>query len=231
MTGQFTAVSGVKEISTAGGGLAGPNQFSLQLNTNFSFSTQICGNRRGCSVWQQYIYATGFPAVGQGAIFMEYWLFYYGSSCPSGWMTSGQACYRNSPITPAPVVPVSDLAKVTLSGAAYDGAGAYDYIQLQYGDDFFSYSDYDSIAYISQGWTSGEFNIFGNGGGGQAVFNPGSSLTAKVGASYPSYSQAPTCGIDGTTGETNNLNLSNSCPILGYSSSDELNYMQFSESN
>ena len=61
--------------------------------------------------------------------------------------------------------------------------------------------------YLSQGWSGSEFNIIGDGGGSEAVFNAGTALTVEI-ALMDGTSNAPTCKPhDGTTGETNNLNL------------------------
>jgi hypothetical protein len=60
---------------------------------------------------------------------------------------------------------------------------------------------------LGTAWNSAEFNIFGDGGGSQAKFNKGSSITVEIGLRDGSKT-APTCQADdGTTGETNNLTL------------------------
>lgn len=52
-----------------------------------------------------------------------------------------------------------------------------------------------------------EFNIIGDGGGSQADFNAGTKLTVEIDLTDGT-TQKPTCKAhDGTTGETNNLNL------------------------
>jgi hypothetical protein len=68
--------------------------------------------------------------------------------------------------------------------------------------------------YLSDGWTGSEFNIFGIGGGSQADFNAGTALTVEIDLTDGT-TDVPTCQArDGTTGETNNLNLK-SCKARG----------------
>ncbi|HLK90362.1 MAG TPA: VCBS repeat-containing protein [Polyangia bacterium] len=82
---------------------------------------------------------------------------------------------------------------------------------------------------LNEHWTDAEFNVVGNGGGSQIAFNQGSTLAVQVLTSsvVPS-TAAPSCGGDGTTGETNSLNLvlTSCCPIGGASPG-----IQFMESN
>ena len=65
----------------------------------------------------------------------------------------------------------------------------------------------DSVVYLSTGWKESEFNIVGDGGGSEADFNSGSSITVKSAVTNGT-TNAPICASNaGTTGETNNLNL------------------------
>src|SRR5436305_1108016 len=60
---------------------------------------------------------------------------------------------------------------------------------------------------LSGAWNASEFNIIGDGGGSQAVFNRGASVTVEITATSGS-TAAPKCVANaGTTGETNNLTL------------------------
>jgi len=75
-------------------------------------------------------------------------------------------------------------------------------------------------------WKQSEFNVVGDAGGSRADFNEPVSITVKVALTDGS-SSAPTCvADDGTTGESNNLNLG-SCSTASGSSP----YIQFVESN
>jgi hypothetical protein len=87
----------------------------------------------------------------------------------------------------------------------------------------------DSLTDIARGWTQAEFNVVGNAGGSIADFNPGSFISVNVGVIDGSFA-APKCippsAIDGTTGETNNLNLGKCTASGGW-----LPSIQFTESN
>jgi hypothetical protein len=89
--GSFPTVSGVTSESSVGvpafgdGGILGANECTLQINTNANSKTSVCsGGASGCTVWQQFIYATNYETKGSEAAFMQYWLLGYGT-CPSGW--------------------------------------------------------------------------------------------------------------------------------------------------
>ena len=61
--------------------------------------------------------------------------------------------------------------------------------------------------FLADGWKGSEFNVIGDGGGSQANFNVGTALTVEIDLTDGT-TGAPVCQAnDGTTGETNNLNL------------------------
>jgi hypothetical protein len=232
--GTFPKVTGVtseKDVGVAafgGGGILGANEYTLQINTNFTGTTAACAGHSGCTVWQQFIYATDYVRNGQGAVFIQYWLIGWGNTrCPSGWMSAGGGdCFRNSAITAAPDVAITSasLAKLTLSGAAV--AGGNDTVVFNNGTKAYSLTAKDSVVDISAVWRESEFNIIGDAGGARATFNTGSSVTVKVALTDGS-TAAPTCvANDGTTGETNNLNLG-ACTTAGGTTPS----IQFTESN
>lgn len=231
-TGTFPSVTGVtseKGVGVAafgGGGILGPNEYSLQINSNFDGTTASCNGHSGCTVWQQFIYAPDYAVSGQGAVFMQYWLIGYGgSSCPSGFGSDGAGdCYRNSSIATAPDVPATQLANLKLSGTVVSGGN--DTVTFTNGTHAYSVSASDTILRLASVWDESEFNIVGNAGGSKAQFNSGSSVTVKVAVNNGSTS-APTCASNaGTTGETNNLNLG-TCSTAGGSTPS----IQFVESN
>jgi VCBS repeat protein len=237
--GSFPSVTGVTSEQgvnvmfggSESNGIVGPNEYTLQLNSNFSSTTAACkGGQAGCTVWQQFIYGTDLAGPGQGAVFMQYWLLgYVGSSttisCPSGYNSDGQgSCYMNSDGTVVPNIPGTDLGSMKLTGAV--ATNGNDTVTLTYGTQAYSDSGKDSVLYLSQVWNLAEFNVVGNADGSEAVFNNGSSITVNVAATDGS-SNAPSCVADsGTTGETNNLNLG-SCTASGGSTPS----IQFTESN
>jgi hypothetical protein len=230
--GTFPKVTGVTSESSVGvaafggGGILGPNEYTLQINTNFTGTTSVCAGHSGCTVWQQFIYSPDYNVQGQAAVFMQYWLIGWGSSrCPSGWGSDGGGdCYRNSAFVAAPDIPITSLAKLTLSGAAV--AGGNDTVVFNSGTQAYSVSGKDSVVDISSVWRESEFNVVGNAGGSRANFNSGSSVTVKVALTDGS-TAAPTCVANaGSTGETNNLNLGTCTTASGTNPS-----IQFTESN
>ncbi|CTP85885.1 hypothetical protein XTPLMG728_1038 [Xanthomonas translucens pv. poae] len=218
--GSFPQVSGVTSERSIGvppfgsGGIIGPNEYSLQLNTNDVDSTSACAGRSGCTVWQQFIYATGYNAPKHPAVFMEYTLSGYGTDCPKDWISDENSCYRDSEALSVPDVPITRLADLKLIGSAtakgedvvtfIDGSTAYSV----------SASASDDVLKIATVWKESEFNVVGNEEGARAEFNRGSSITVHVAATNGD-TAAPICAAHaGTTGETNNLYLG-SCSVAG----------------
>jgi hypothetical protein len=230
--GSFPTVAGVKTEKSVGvpaygdGGILGPNEYSLQLNTDFNGTTAACDDHSGCVVWQQFIYATDYAVEGEAAVFMQYWLIGWGdSACPSGFGTDDEGdCYGNSKYVTAPDVKPTSLAELSLSGAA--ASGGKDTVVFTDGTTAYSVSGSDSVLDISQVWQQSEFNIVGDAGGSRADFNKPVGIIVKVALTDGSTS-APTCvANDGSTGETNNLNLGKCSTASGSSPS-----IQFTEAN
>lgn len=230
--GTFPTVTGVTSEKSVGvaaygnNGILGPNEYSVQINTQFTSTTSACRNHSGCTVWQQWVYATDYSQDGEGAIFMQNWLIGYGgSSCPSGFSSDGSGdCYGNSAAALPPDIPPTELASLKLTATATSGGN--DTAVVTYDGEAYSTSQKDSKLYISRVWNTGEFNVVGNAGGSEADFNSGSSITVNLAVNDGSTS-APSCVADsGTTGETNNLNLG-SCTASGGSKPS----IRFTESN
>jgi hypothetical protein len=230
--GTFPTVTGVKTEKSVGvaaygdGGILGANEYSLQLNTNFTGTTAACKGHSGCVVWQQFIYATDYEVEGKGAVFMQDWLISWGTSkCPSGFASDGEGdCYGNSKAVETPDVKPTSLASLSLSGAA--DAGGNDTAVFTDGTTAYSVSQADSTLDISQVWQESEFNIVGDAGGSRADFNKPVSITVKL-ALTDGTTSAPTCVADaGTTGESNNLDLGKCSTGSGTSP-----YIEFTESN
>lgn len=225
---QVTGVTSEKSVGVplfGGGGILGPNEYSLQINSNPTGSTSACAGITGCTVWQQFIYATDYSTAGEATVFMQYWLLNWGASpCPSGYTTSAPDCYKNSAGVTAPDMTITTLGSLSLSGAAV--ASGNDTTVFNNGTTAYSVSAPDSVLDISSVWNQSEFNIVGDAGGSEAVFNTGSSVTVRVALTDGS-SAAPTCvANDGSTGETNNLTLG-ICSSVGGSSPE----IQFDEGN
>jgi hypothetical protein len=101
---------------------------------------------------------------------------------------------------------------VVLSGTVTPGGN--DSVAFSYQSEAYSTSYPDSVLDISSVWNKAELNVLGNGGGSQANFNTGSSITVLLYLSDGSNS-APTCVADGgSSGESNNLSAG-SCLSFG----------------
>lgn len=253
VVGSFPAVTGVKTESSVGvrlfgdGGILGPNEYTLQVNTNFAH-TAACAGYANCFAWQQYVMSTNTPVSltssrlsDKTEVFIEYWLIDFGvhngrDICPSGFLDAGEDaegpgddCLQNTPATAIAngQLPITDLASLTLSGSAT--ANGTDAATVTFDGEAFTATVSDSLTDISSGWDEAEFNVLGNAGGSRADFNAPVSLTLKVAVSDGSTS-APTCvspsSEQGTTGETNNLTLG-SCTAAGGSAPS----IEFTESD
>jgi hypothetical protein len=119
---------------------------------------------------------------------------------------------------------ISKLKTIKLSGTAVEGG--LDTLVMTVGKKAYSVTGEDSVVYLSTAWTESEFNIVGDGGGSEAYFNTGSSLTVKVAVTNGTTNAAVCASDSGTTGETNNLNLG-SCTGKGGATP----YIEFTESN
>ena len=194
------------------------NDFSLQLNTNQAHS-YACGASQKCRGWEQFIFSNrqctsglfgsqigGSPACA----FIEYWLYDYGPNCPAPWQQSGNDCTawsQNSASVSS--FYIADLGFMKLKGEAPGVAGlpgGDDEVIFTYADKVYSAPGDDLLPDVGQWWQYAEFNIFGDSSFEQAVFGPGTSLVVRTvvdsQTNYP-----PGCVLGGTTGESNNLIL------------------------
>jgi hypothetical protein len=212
-----------------------PDTFSLQLNTNL-FTTATCSATTRCMGWEQFILSnTTNPAPGAASAsgFIQYWLigYLYGASaCPSGWTPGGAAsCFLNSKKAVSisvQAIPITDLGDLTVTGNA--DVGGMDSIVVSVNGDAYSASGTNSLANLETGWQSAEFNVFGDGGGGSANFNAGSTIVVKTSVNNGT-TNAATCLQAGTTAETNNLSFvtpNTCCPTGGAEPA-----IEFTESN
>jgi hypothetical protein len=206
--GTFPHVSGL--VSENDGG---SNAYTLQLNSNFMSGTAACASGVGggsdCLSWAQFVY---FAEEGEGFVFMQNWLIGYGSACPTTevagqpWNSfDGQDCFINSAAVSATAIPLSadsDLSEMKIEAAA--NATGNDTMVFAAGSDAFSTNEPDNITNLASAWNAAEFNILGDGGGTEAIFNKSTAIEVRVGVRNGS-TTAPTCAANaGTTGETNN---------------------------
>jgi hypothetical protein len=199
-TGSFPVVKNLRHETDFGG----KNIYSLQLNSNLISNEPACAGAadpQNCFAGQQFVYATITPMA-----FMQYWLVNYGSNpCPRGWLSYPNACYKNSAAVPVPKQRITELPNMTLSGAAV--VNGMDTLTLTTKNKAYRTTGRDKIIDLATDWHASEFNVFGVGGGSEATFNPGTSLTVRIDLTDGT-TDAPVCQPhDGGTGETNNLNL------------------------
>ena len=218
-TGSFPVVSGVTSVrSTNAGTDTGIDSYSLQLNTQY-FKTSACGGVARCRGWVQFVYRNGRKRQ-RGNLEIWDWLVSFTSqplsSCPPnfGWHASsssaGVTCYQTSPVIEIPHQSVTELADMSLTGAA---SSSGDSIELAVGDTVYAVQNAqsDGVVDLSKHWNFAEFNVFGYSTAGSqpssANFNPGSSVTVSLEVNDGSKS-APQClGGYSTTFEINNLTL------------------------
>ena len=202
-----------------------------------TFNSSACDDapegKTACSAWEQFIFsqtqgpppdttttppqvsaAPGAPRKTTPAIFIQYWLYDYGSPCPTtaAWTSLYPDCVFNSPTSYVPPQSVAGLAATGATpGMVMTGtAGAsMDSITLTTPTGAYATSA-ASLLSLSKYWTEAEFNILGDG-------SPGGNRARRILPVRPfSWSRrastrtgySPT-GVpnDGTTGETNNLSF------------------------
>jgi hypothetical protein len=153
--GSFDSVTGVTSetgpVPPPGTGSA-LNQFSLQLNTNF-FTTPMCNGAATpsqCLGWQQFVYSN------TGVAFVQYWLIFFNTTCPAGWITSTVSgsseidCFMNgSNSLSVPIQTIANLGNLSLTGQA--NAGGMDTIIMAVGSTLYSAQNADSILRVCFG--------------------------------------------------------------------------------
>ena len=199
------------------------NAFSLQLNSQFFSDTPACDGAAvpaDCLGWQQFVYAFHYSGT-TNEVFMQYWLLYYDTTCPTGWMTDETDgyifCYANSPATSYGSLPAKDLGDISFVGTATSGGSDTATLSSSLGGAS-STSNSDSKLHLAAVWDETEWNVVGDAGGGEANFGADSTLEPQT-SFVATSSSAPTCVANGgTTAETNNLDLTKT-PKLGAESS------------
>jgi len=219
VTGKISQATGtfdnVKSTLTEKGQIGGTgpqvtNAFTLQLNSEF-FSTPVCsgsGTPSKCLGWQQFIYAYHYSG-NTNMVFMQYWLLYWDTTCPAGWFTYNTGsyvfCYENSSATSYGSLPAKDLGDISFVAKASSGGNDQVTLSSSLGGAS-SASGSDSKLDLAGAWNTTEWGVFGDAGGAEANFGADSTLEAQTTLQATS-SSAPTCVVEGFTGETNNLNL------------------------
>ncbi len=199
------------------------NDFSLQLNSN-KFATSVCGNHPKCLGWEQFIFTNRACSSGEPWPFCEtnntcpvsafpacaviqYNLISYGPNCPSGWQQVGNNCqiYSQNSVNFLPYV-IEDLGFMKLTGDAAGVADVNDEVTFTIEGKAYSAPGDNILPELGQKWNQVEFNVLGDGGGNEAVFNTGTSLVVRIVVDSGTVS-APLCDPGQITSETNNLPL------------------------
>jgi hypothetical protein len=207
--GSYDSVTGVtSETGPEGGVGAGvANTYSLQLNTR-PFTTSVCNPspNAGCRGWQQFLYSSS-----GGSVFIQYWLLRYNTTCPGGWNSfsfpgsTDIYCWRNGPNAAAVArQPITNLANLRLAGGA--NAAGNDSVTMFVGTTTAVAANAGSILDLGTNWKGAEFILVGDCCSSEATFNAGSTLVVRT-TVHNGTTGAPTCHLEGFTGETNNLNL------------------------
>jgi hypothetical protein len=203
--GTFPTVNGV--TSEEGAGVA--NAYSLQLNSA-PFTTPACeGHGSSCKGWEQFVLSN--PADGEpSSILTQFWLLNYTGACPADWDSfEGDYCYTDGPDEEVPTQPIGNLSQLSLTGSV---TATSDTTVLTTPSTSYTVAAPDSMLELSKQWNTVEFLLGGDGGGTEAVFNSGSTLVAQT-ATNNGTTEAPTCILDGFSGETNSLNLVETPPF------------------
>lgn len=206
------------------------NSFSLQLNSNFFANPPACSgaaNPSICQGWQQFVVEESNG--GNATLFMQYWLVDYDTNCPGGWTSYGSDCYRNSSATGIPSFSASSIPDTGVTGEAENGTDTALFI-MDNPTEIYSVSQADNVLDLEQYWTQAEFNVFGDGNGGEANFNGGSTFLVETSLDSGSGTSLVCVGpqLRGSTAETNNLTLlPQSSPACCSYGGD----IQFAESN
>ncbi len=205
--GSFDAVNASSvqtEMATVPGGVNGANMFSLQLNSEY-FNTSVCTPALGlkCRGWVQFAYDNSVQDA-----YVQYWLLNYDftpftAPCPGAWMPYGGYCYQSAQ-TSTTTFPMqaqaTDLQNMSVSGSPGVGVTVY------WSGSMIGAPDSGIIPDLASKWFDAEFNVFGDGGGGEAVFSGNTTITVRTEVETGT-NIVPTCVVGSYTGETNNLNL------------------------
>lgn len=205
--GSFPSITGLKSETNQGAS----DTYSLQLNSSY-YVAPVCDgaqNPSQCRAWMQFAYSNNAPT--SGSAFMEVWLINYGSNCPKGWNGFTPDCYLNSNAVNVPNQKLSELKDIQVTGSTVSGGN--DTVKITTAKKAYAVTLPDSVIDLAGNWNTAEFNLFGDGGGSEAVFNTGTKIKVNVHVKDGS-TIAPTCITDGFTLESNNLGL-NQCRTAG----------------
>lgn len=200
-------------------------QFALTNSVNSFCILSICTN------WPEIV--TAYWLLG----YYQTYGFCPGVSIPGGnletpgtWSDDGGSCLAWGPAYGLQGFGIGNLGQIVLNGYT-NWPGGFDVVQLCFdGETPCSIAAAPTaVLDLNQYWTQTEFNVFGLGGGSQAVFSPDTTFVVQITSMDQSGNpiQSPKCFKDTTTQETNNLNLF-SCYIY---SDGEIVFVESNEAN
>jgi hypothetical protein len=148
--------------------------------------------------------------------------------CPFQFSATGPVyCVVNAPFAASQPAagPASALGTITLTGIAGSGM-SNDSLGVTIGATLSPAPGANYFPDLGSQWQEVEFNVFGDGGGSQAVFGTGTTLKVISGVTSGA-TTGPSCDLHSWTGESNNLTLVNMAPVA---SPGAMPALEFSES-
>jgi len=221
------------------------NVFTVQMNSqspvnssDFApFYTPACSTApngaSGCSGWQQFLFSStqgpaptgtqqstpGAPGTTPG-IFIEYWMYGWGSPCPAlpswapaqgpppsnVWQNDGGGdCILNGPVSYLPPQTAADMAYLVMTGSVTATTDRLTMTNTKTGA-MATYQE-PNVLSLANAWTEVEFNLFGDCCRTDAAFTSPTVLVVQTSIDDGT-AAAPVCvPNDGTTGETNSLSF------------------------
>jgi hypothetical protein len=219
--GHFENVTNVTSesgpIGNSGPSLA--DTYTLQINANQFTSSACTGSPNpSCKGWEQFVYENDGSS---GAAYIQYWLIKYNATCPAGgsWNQFSFAgstdiyCWKNNSlgVVTVPFQTITNIGNWIFSGTV---SSTSDSVTMSVSGTAHTRTG-DNAVNAASGWTTAEFNIFGDGGnssgGGTASFNSGASVNTRTEIIYGG-TTAPNCVAQGFTAEKNNLSFGPTAP-------------------
>jgi len=199
-------------------GTAGPNVYSLQLNTNTNLpatsSCRTASNPGFCFGWQQFVYDSYLKEIQ-----VEPALLGYGNPCTGTFNTPDGAgnCYDENENTAAvpqltPQQLMSESVKFTGQVGLVSGT-LTDTVKLIDSGTGYAATAPDKLVNLAGNWKDAQFGLYGDRGGGEANFTAGTDLKVNL-VTHSGTTMAPQCVTFNSTGESNNLFLQ-PAPTLG----------------
>jgi len=234
-TNNITEAEGAFDTVTTSGS-SNPTSYTLQTNTApFNTSTCTgstatgVATQPGCQGWEQFVYSTD----NGGEVYIQYWLLGWaptGATCKApvspecdgssaftdGWcpFTGSDSmgntwtdCVINGPTNLGiGTVAVASLNDISLSSFPADASNPSDNAIATISGGANHVSGANVFPDLSTNWTEVEFNIFGDGGGSEAFFDPNTTIEVRTSVASDT-SLGPGCLFQSFTGESNNLTL------------------------